>query len=269
MCGIGGVFTRRGPASASGLERMTHSLRHRGPDESSIWVEDRLGLAHTRLSIIDLAASHQPMHAVDRSWSVVFNGEIFNYRELREDLDYPFRTEGDTEVLVAGLVRHGIGFVERLRGQFSIAAYDHTDRTLHLVRDRLGVLPLYYRLDHRGVVFGSEIKAIHAYLAVPPEVDPDSLDGYLAGRSVPAPFTLFSGVSKLPPGHRAEIGESGVLRVHRYWAPPRSVPRTSIRRRRWTGPTGEFVMRCRRPWWQMCRWAPISAAGSTAASSSR
>lgn len=220
MCGIGGVLTRRGPASASGLERMTDSLRHRGPDESSTWVEDRLGLAHTRLSIIDLAASHQPMHAVDRSWSVVFNGEIFNYRELREDLDYPFRTEGDTEVLVAGLVRHGIRFVERLRGQFSIAAYDHTGRTLHLVRDRLGVLPLYYRLDHRGIVFGSEIKAIHAYLAEPPEVDPDSLDGYLAGRSVPAPFTLFAGVSKLPPGHRAEIGESGELRVDRYWAPP-------------------------------------------------
>lgn len=220
MCGIAGVLGLRDAACRAGLERMAASLRHRGPDETSVWADGRLGLAHTRLSIIDIAGSHQPMHSVDGTWSIVFNGEIFNYRDLRKDLDYPFATEGDTEVLLAGLVRHGIGFVDRLRGQFAFAAYHHPGSTLHLVRDRLGVLPLYYRHDADGIVFGSEIKAINAYTGAAPTVDLDSLDAYLAGRSVPAPFTLYAGVAKLPPGHRAEIGETGSPEVHRYWAPP-------------------------------------------------
>jgi asparagine synthase (glutamine-hydrolysing) len=224
MCGIAGVFGRQA-ASSPRLQAMADALRHRGPDESAVWTEGGLGLAHARLSIIDLAGSHQPMHAVDGSWSVVFNGEIFNYRELRKDLDYPFSTEGDTEVLLAGLVRHGIEFVDRLRGQFAVAAFHHPSRTLHLVRDRLGILPLYYRRDAGGVIFGSEVKAIHAYTGRPPSVDPDSLDAYLTGGSVPSPFTLFAGVSKLEPGHRVEVGESGEPTVHRYWSPPPMRPR--------------------------------------------
>lgn len=220
MCGIGGAFCTGEEVSSDRLHAMAGTLRHRGPDESAIWAEGRVGLAHARLSIIDVAASHQPMHSAGGSWSIVFNGEIFNYRELRKELDYPFTTEGDTEVLVAGLVRHGVAFVERLRGQFAFAAYHHPSRTMHLVRDRLGILPLYYRHDPHALVFGSEVKAIHAYTGQPPHVDPDSLDSYLAGRSVASPFTLFQGVSKLAPGHRAEIGPSGELRVHRYWEPP-------------------------------------------------
>lgn len=224
MCGIAGVFGRQA-ASRPGLLAMADTLHHRGPDESAVWVEGGLGFAHARLSIIDLAGSHQPMHAVDGSWSVVFNGEIFNYRELRKDLDYPFGTEGDTEVLLAGLVRYGIEFVDRLRGQFAAAAFHHSSRTLHLVRDRLGILPLYYRRDAEAVIFGSEVKAIHAYTRQAPRVDPDSLDAYLTGGSVASPFTLFAGVSKLSPGHRVEIRESGEPTVHRYWSPPPVQPR--------------------------------------------
>ncbi|AMS04373.1 asparagine synthase (glutamine-hydrolyzing) [Acidipropionibacterium acidipropionici] len=220
MCGIAGVFCARGAPDRGGLERMADSLRHRGPDEASVWAAGPIGLAHTRLSIIDVAGSHQPMHSPDGAWSIVFNGEIFNYRELRRGLDHTFRTQGDTEVLMAGLMRHGIGFVDRLRGQFAFAAHHHPSGTLHLVRDRLGVLPLYYRHDGRGVVFGSEVKAITAYTARAPGVDPDSLDAYLEGRSVPAPHTLYAGVAKLPPAHRAEIRATGCPVLHRYWTPP-------------------------------------------------
>lgn len=199
---------------------MARDLRHRGPDESSVWVGETLGLAHTRLSIIDLSASHQPMQSVDGTWTIAFNGEIFNFRELRKDLDYPFRTDGDTEVLLAGLTLHGIEFVRRLRGQFAFAAMHHASATLHLVRDRLGVLPLYYQEGSERIVFASEVKAIHTYVDEPPSVDPDSLDAYLTGRSVPAPFTLFRGVRKLQPGHRCEVGPSGESVIHRYWDLP-------------------------------------------------
>jgi asparagine synthase (glutamine-hydrolysing) len=199
---------------------MGEQLRHRGPDESAIWSDLEIGLSHTRLSIIDLANSHQPMHSMDGRWVVVFNGEIFNYRQLRSDLDYPFRTDGDTEVILAGLATVGIDFVTRLRGQFAFAAHDRTTGTTHLVRDRLGILPLYYRLEREALLFASEIKAINAAQAGPPEVDMASLDAYLTSNAVPAPQTLFKGVQKLRPGCRAEIDQVGHLSIIRYWSPP-------------------------------------------------
>lgn len=222
MCGIGGALNVKGqPVPTDSLLAMTHALHHRGPDESSVWSHESVGFAHTRLSIIDLAASHQPMHAVDGSWTLVFNGEIFNYRDLRRELDYPFTTDGDTEIILAGLVLQGIDFVKRLRGQFAFAAYAHGSGTLHLVRDRLGVLPLYYQRLGDAFVFASEVKAIHRFdPARKPSVDMDSLDAYLTGRSVPAPHTLFKGVSKLPPGYRCEVNRVGEVTRHRYWALP-------------------------------------------------
>lgn len=221
MCGIGGIWHfDREPVDPQRLEDMTAVLAHRGPDEASSWVAGGLGLAHTRLSVIDLAASHQPMHSRDGRWVLVFNGEIFNYRELRSSLAYRFSTHGDTEVLLAGLVEFGIDFVTRLRGQFAFAAYDrHTD-TVHLVRDRLGVLPLYYQLDADTLVFGSEIKAILAVSPRPPAVDMASLDAYLTRRVAPAPHTLFEGVKKLEPGHRIEVSAQGGLRTTCYWTAP-------------------------------------------------
>lgn len=221
MCGIAGVRNFRGqPIDEDILREMAATLRHRGPDESSTWAEPGIGFAHTRLSIIDLAASHQPMRSADNNWVIDFNGEIFNYRQLRAELDYPFVTGGDTETILAGLVEQGIDFVSRLRGQFAFAAYERSSQTLHLVRDRLGILPLYYRLNSAGLVFGSEVKAIHAALGTGPSVDLESLDAYLTSRAVPAPYTLFEGVSKLPAGHRAEIGADGRMSLRRYWAPP-------------------------------------------------
>lgn len=226
MCGIAGVMaTQGGAVREAGLWEMARTLKHRGPDESAVWSDDNVGFAHTRLSVIDLRTSHQPMRSVDGSWTLVFNGEIFNYRELRKDLDYPFTTDGDTEVLLAGLARHGIGFVRQLRGQFAFAAYQRASGVLHLVRDRLGILPLYYRRDRDGLVFASEIKAIHGYSSKTPRVDLDSLDAYLTGGSVPAPFTLFHGVSKLEAGHRAEVTAGGIISTHRYWELPQVEPR--------------------------------------------
>lgn len=226
MCGVAGVRAFDGTSPSQPLlDEMVRLMHHRGPDESATWAGPGIGLAHTRLSIIDVAGSHQPMHSADGRWVLAFNGEIFNHATLRPTLDYPFRTRGDTEVIVAGLAVEGIDFVERLQGQFAFVAHDLVTQTTHLVRDRLGILPLYYRSLGGGdaYVFGSEIKALLA-CGPRPEVDPESLDSYLAARSVPAPHTLFAGVSKLAAAHRAWIGPDGELRTTRYWAPPAADP---------------------------------------------
>lgn len=222
MCGIAGVrsFTGHTPTGYT-LTAMADTLVHRGPDASGYWVGDGIGLAHRRLSIIDLEGSPQPMESPDGRWHLVFNGEIFNYRELRSAFADAFglRTQGDGEAILAGLVKHGIGVVEHLLGQFAFAAYDaHTGDT-YLVRDRLGVLPLFYRLDGRELVFGSEIKAVLAAGGTP-EVDLASLGAYLRGRSVPAPHTLVQGVHKLPAGHVLRVDRTGRAELTRYWAPP-------------------------------------------------
>ena len=228
MCGIAGIRHLDGSApTAAALEAMTTCLHHRGPDAVGTWSADGVGFAHTRLSIIDLAGSPQPMTSADGRWTLCFNGEVFNYRELREHLvgqSYAFRHAGDTEVILGGLVVHGIEWVQRLRGQFAFAAHDRRTGVTHLVRDRLGVLPLYYAATPTSVAFGSEPKAIFAGTGRAPAVDHASLDAYLRGASVPAPHTLFDGVSKLRPGHRAEITSDGAVRVHRYWAPPAPDP---------------------------------------------
>ncbi|WP_298459531.1 asparagine synthase (glutamine-hydrolyzing) [uncultured Cellulomonas sp.] len=221
MCGIG--LIRHLDASVvvpDDLAAMAATLRHRGPDEAGHWVDGPIGLAHTRLSIIDLAASHQPMSSVDGRWHLVFNGEIFNYRELRDRFDYPYRTSGDTEVLLAGLRCEGIDVVHLLRGQFAFIAHDRLTGITHLVRDRLGILPLHYTLRRSRLVAASEVKAILAVLPSTPDVDLESLDAYLARRAVPAPHTLFAGIKKVPPGHRAEVRPDGSVRVSRYWSLP-------------------------------------------------
>lgn len=234
MCGIAGtVRFDGGPVDTGALEAMARVLHHRGPDESATYHSGPVGLAHTRLSIIDLAGSHQPMCSRDGRWVLVFNGEIFNYRSLRRDLAYDFATRGDTEVVLAGLATRGPGFVRRLRGQFAYAAYDTHSGTLHLARDRLGVLPLYYSHGDRQLLFASEVKALHA-AGLSPDVDADSLDAYLASRAVPAPHTLFRDVRKLPPGCRAWITAQGGMGSERYWDPPPQdapgswTPRTAV-----------------------------------------
>ena len=225
MCGIGGIQRfDGGTVDPRTLAAMARTLAHRGPDDHGVWHQGATGLAHTRLSIIDLAGSQQPMASASGRWVISFNGEILNYRELRAGLSYPFRTSGDTEVILAGVSEHGIDFVTSLVGQFAFALHDRDTGTTHLVRDRLGVLPLYYALSPAEVVFASEIKALLPALKQMPGVDPASLDSYLAGRSVPAPDTLFAGVHKLPAGHRAEVTRTGLVRVSRYWRPAEEDP---------------------------------------------
>jgi asparagine synthase (glutamine-hydrolysing) len=225
MCGITGVVHFGDETAPAPIREMTARLQHRGPDATGIWESGgempRAQLGHTRLSIIDLAGSHQPMASADGRYVLVFNGEIYNYRELRAGLDYPFSTSGDTEVLLAGLIREGAKFVRRLRGQFAFAFYDCARGRLLLARDRVGVLPLYFHLTQNAVYFASEVKALLPALKVSPDLD--SLDAYLAYGSVPAPFTLFAGVRKLLPGHTLQIEQGGRAALDCYWSPATNV----------------------------------------------
>lgn len=204
---------------------MAATLRHRGPDAMGIWLDGPVGMAHTRLSIIDLQGSQQPMAGAGGRLHLVFNGEILNYRELRDELSsYPFQTHGDTETLLAAYEKYGPAGVDRLRGQFAYAIFDSATGETHVFRDRLGILPLYYYSDGNFFAFASEIKALLPVIKGP-SVDEDSLHDYLAHRSVPAPHTLIRGVCKLPPGHHLVVTRDGGVRASAYWElAPRSSP---------------------------------------------
>ncbi|MFB7723474.1 asparagine synthase (glutamine-hydrolyzing) [Nocardia sp. NPDC056100] len=220
MCGIVGV--RRfdgGPVSKELLTDMSAALHHRGPDDHGLWCDGPVGFAHTRLSIIDLSASAQPMTGVTGTTHLTFNGEILNYRELRRDLDYPFTTRGDTEVLLAIYERYGAAGVSRLRGQFAYAIHDSATGETHLFRDRLGILPLYYYATDTVFAFASEIKALYPLIEAP-RVDTVSLHDFLAHRSVPAPYTFIEGVRKVPQGHHLVVRADGTIRIEAYWKLP-------------------------------------------------
>ncbi|MBE1547961.1 asparagine synthase (glutamine-hydrolyzing) [Mycobacterium sp. OAS707] len=204
---------------------MANQLRHRGPDAMDHWLGRSIGMAHTRLSIIDLQGSQQPMASSNGLRHLVFNGEIFNYQQLRRDISYPYRTLGDTEVLLAAYEKYGPAGVEQVRGQFAYAIHDSETGETHLFRDRLGVLPLYYYADTGVFAFASEIKALLP-LINSPSVDEDSLHDYLAHRAVPSPHTLIKGVRKLPQGHHLVVRADGTYRESAYWElPPQAIPR--------------------------------------------
>jgi asparagine synthase (glutamine-hydrolysing) len=200
---------------------MAKRLHHRGPDDSGFWSEGSVGFAHTRLSIIDLAGSPQPMAGANGTTHIAFNGEILNYRELRAGLSYPFRTKGDTEVLLALYEKYGAQGVTKLRGQFAYALHDSATGETHLLRDRLGILPLYYYADAEVFAFASEIKALFPVIGSR-QVDRASLHDYLAHRSVPAPFTLIEGVRKVPQGHHLVVTANGSIRIEPYWGLPKA-----------------------------------------------
>ncbi|MRH88274.1 asparagine synthase (glutamine-hydrolyzing) [Nocardia sp. SYP-A9097] len=208
-----------GPVSKELLTDMSGSLQHRGPDDHGLWCDGTVGFAHTRLSIIDLAASAQPMTGARGTTHLTFNGEILNYRELRAGLDYPFTTRGDTEVLLGLYDRYGPAGVSRLRGQFAYAIHDSGTGETHLFRDRLGILPLYYYATDTLFAFASEIKALYPVIDSP-RVDTASLHDFLAHRSVPAPYTFIEGVRKVPQGHHLVVRGDGTIRTEAYWRLP-------------------------------------------------
>src|SRR5688572_16020503 len=210
MCGIAGFadITASVPrpldADRSRVKAMCDVMRHRGPDDEGFHVEPGVALGMRRLSIIDLSTGHQPIHNEDGTAWVVFNGEIYNYRELRTALEragHRFYTSSDTETIVHGYEEWGEAVFSRLRGMFGIAIWDARDRTLLLARDRAGIKPLYYAEAGGRLVFGSEAKCLLASGEVSPEIDPAALDHYLAYLYTPPDQAIFRGVRKLRPGH--------------------------------------------------------------------
>jgi asparagine synthase (glutamine-hydrolysing) len=224
MCGIVGVLDVRGKREVTrGLvERMNETQHHRGPDEGGIHLEPGLGLGHRRLSIIDLATGQQPLYNEDGSVCVVFNGEIYNYRELIPELNrlgHIFRTKSDTEVIVHAWEAWGAECVKRFRGMFAFALWDRNKETLFLARDRLGVKPLYYAALADGtVIFGSELKALAAHDGLDRALDPFAIEEYFSLGYVPEPRTIYRGALKLPPAHTLTVVRGRSLPApEEYW----------------------------------------------------
>lgn len=220
MCGIAGIVGPPGLKDPDGAARaMAAALAHRGPDAEGIWRDgDRVILVHRRLSIIDLsAASNQPFHSTDGRYAIVYNGEIYNYRELRAELnDTAFRTASDTEVLLAAYARWGPAFLHRLKGMFAFAIWDREKRELFIARDRLGIKPLYVHEREGRVLFASELRALLATGLVPRRLDREALSDHLRYQTVHAPATIVKDVRMVMPGHWMRVNETGA-EVHRWW----------------------------------------------------
>lgn len=222
MCGIAGHFsapTERELKSRM-VKAMTDRIVHRGPDGEGIWISEdgRVGLGHRRLSIIDIETGAQPM-TCRRGHVVVFNGEIYNYKELKSELgDYPFKTASDTEVILAGYEKWGECVVDRLRGMFALAIFDQATGEVFCARDHLGIKPFYYAKTSQAILFGSEVKALLPHMDEI-AVDPKALKEYFVFQLQMVDRTLFKGVFQLPPGHTLKISRSGDVTVKRYWRP--------------------------------------------------
>jgi asparagine synthase (glutamine-hydrolysing) len=222
MCGLTGFIDARPDADAGAiLRRMNRALAHRGPDAEGYFEEGPVHLGHRRLSVIDPAASLQPMASADGRYTLVYNGELYNFAELRSELEAAgrtFATRGDTEVLLQAIEQWGEGALARLQGMFAFAIWDAREKTLFAARDHLGVKPFHYCWDGALFAFGSELKAIMEHPAVPRELDLDSLSLYLECQYIPGPRTIYRAIRKLEPGHAMTL-RGGELRVWSYWNP--------------------------------------------------
>ncbi|HET7674109.1 MAG TPA: asparagine synthase (glutamine-hydrolyzing), partial [Gammaproteobacteria bacterium] len=225
MCGIAGIFDTRGrrPIDRALLARMTDSLAHRGPDGHGLHVEPGVGLGHRRLSIIDIAGGYQPLFNQNGTIGTIYNGEIYNFRELRKELEaagYVFRTNCDTEVIVHGWAEWGEDCVRHFNGMFAFVLWDRDRQRLFLARDRLGIKPLYYALlDDGFLIFGSELKALLLHPGLARDVEPTAVEDYFTFGYVPDPKTILRGACKLAPAHvlSAERGRA-LLPPREYWA---------------------------------------------------
>jgi asparagine synthase (glutamine-hydrolysing) len=222
MCGICGIFfsDRDLRVRADVLAGMNERIVHRGPDDDGFFVEENVGLAMRRLSIIDVKTGHQPLANENQNVWIVYNGEIYNHAELRAGLEargHRYRTRSDTETIIHLYEEYGSDCVKHLRGMFAFAIWDRRKRVLFAARDRLGIKPFYYRWDGRAFLFGSEIKAILAYPGVAAEFNRGTLAEYLAFGYITGAETMFEGIRKLMPGHTLELTEQGEPRIERYW----------------------------------------------------
>jgi asparagine synthase (glutamine-hydrolysing) len=223
MCGIAGFINANGDSvDRSILEGMNRAIAHRGPDEDGFYLHENVGLAMRRLSIIDLASGQQPIYNEDKTKAIVFNGEIYNYQELRESLDrlgHKFYTKSDTEVVIHLYDEYGAEALQHLRGMFALAVWDKTNKSLFLARDRVGKKPVLYSHQKNGdLIFGSEFQAVLKHPSVSREVDLKAIDDYLSYLCVPAPKTAFKQIRKLEPGHWLRW-KDGEIETHRYWQP--------------------------------------------------
>ena len=230
MCGLAGFVDRRPsrPGEAGALadqaRRMAESLRHRGPDDAGVWVDALagVGIGHQRLSIIDLSPQGaQPMRSGNGRYIIAYNGEVYNFKELRQELQqrgHVFRGHSDTEVIAEGFARWGIGeTVRRLLGMFAIAVWDQQSRSLTLIRDRMGVKPLYWSHQNGLFLFGSELKALHRFEGFRPHINPAAVGDMTAYSYIAAPYSIYHGVYKLMPGTMLHLGQDGQLRFETWW----------------------------------------------------
>jgi len=216
MCGLAGYF---GKGNEEILKKMTCSLEHRGPDDRGFYVDEHLGLGHQRLSIIDLKTGHQPVFNEDKTIVLIFNGEIYNFKELQKELinkGHKFYTQTDTEVIVHLYEENNSNFLNRLNGMFALALWDKRNKKLILARDRLGQKPLYYSLNSRTLIFGSELKALLNHPDVEKKLDYESLAKYLIYEYVPAPHSIFKNIYKLGPGEYLTY-QNNKIKIRKYW----------------------------------------------------
>jgi asparagine synthase (glutamine-hydrolysing) len=220
MCGIAGIVNFNAKENQEPiLNRMLRAMSHRGPDATGLYLSDACGLGHARLSIIDLSGGHQPMHNETRDVWIIFNGEVFNYPELRQGLiqrGHRFYSQSDTEVIVHLYEEHGPDVFAHLNGQFAIAIWDARQRRLLLGRDRVGIRPLFYHLNNGRLHFASEIKALFTDGRIPRRLDTQTLSDVFTCWTPVDPLTAFDGIYQLPPGHLALFGADG-LKIRRYW----------------------------------------------------
>lgn len=223
MCGITGIIAKSSPEYSERVSAMMRSLEHRGPDASGLAVFKNCTLGHRRLSIVDIATGSQPMHNVNKTVAVTFNGEIYGYQEIKKKLScYPFRTASDTEVIIALYETHGENFVKELPGAFAFALWDDRSGTLIAARDRFGEKPFYYAIGENGeFIFASEIKAILASGLIKPSLSESSLSHYLHKLYIHPSKTIYSNIHTIPPAHML-VYKNGQATVSRYWSIPKT-----------------------------------------------
>ncbi|MBU2568328.1 MAG: asparagine synthase (glutamine-hydrolyzing), partial [Elusimicrobia bacterium] len=225
MCGICGIynFGNKKPVESGTIEKMCNIIKHRGPDDKGIYTEKNFGFGMRRLSIIDLQTGNQPIFNEDKSISVILNGEIYNFQELREELEkknHKFHTKSDTETIVHLYEEYGHNCVLHMRGMFAFALWDKKNDLLFIARDRLGKKPLYWTQKNGSFIFASEIKAILAGAGMEgatPEINLSAIDLYLTYQYIPSPMTIFKNIHRLPPASYLVCSGSGIKKIEKYW----------------------------------------------------